>query len=349
MIKFKSKNEYKLKGERNISARKPLIYNNYLFVIFIYDKRGSTESRLQCLSKETLELKWEYTEDGVLNNLEVCSNGNLLCSCMRGKVLAFSPSDWKIIWEFSTKESNIGAISNIENDRVIFSGINFGAKSTWCLDVKTGKILWQIENTGHSYNPLITEEKGLFCIGHNIYSISLNDGSLNWINHEPDTYIFNPKRYGSKLFVGGHGKINIYDFNTGNLDLSIETGVRSSIREICFDSDNNMYFGDEEGIFYCYKLGFLKGPLNKDMINAEKKWSYKATGGIQGTSAIINESIYFITDGEELISLNIVNGELNWIFNIKGKAHISGVSFIDDEIFTACGNGYVYWLRDLNN
>ncbi|PZX10123.1 outer membrane protein assembly factor BamB [Breznakibacter xylanolyticus] len=342
---FTIKKEYKLKGERNISARKPLIYNNSLYVILCYDKKGFTESRLQCLDLETFELKWEYTHNHVLNNLEISLNDKLLCGCMDGEVKCFNPSDGEIVWTFKTEESNIGAISNIYNDKIIFSGVQARGKSTWCLDVNTGKLLWQIENKGHAYIPLIAENKGFFCIGNNIYSISLRDGSLNWEQNEPDTYIFNPKKNGDKIVVGGHGKVNIYDFDSGELILSIETGIRSSIREICFDSDNNLYFGDEEGNFYCYHFQFIKKLLGKGKFVAEKKWSYKAKGGIQGAAALMNESIYFITDGEELISLNIINGELNWDFNTKGKAGISGVSIVNDEIFIACGNGYVYRLK----
>ena len=168
---------------------------------------------------------------------------------------------------------------------------------------------------------------------------------MNWEQNEPDTYIFNPKKYDDKIFVGGHGKINVYDFNTGELKLSIETGIRSSITEIYFDGNNNLYFGDEEGNFYCYHLEFIKKLLGKGKLVAEKKWSYKAKGAIQGASALLNESIYFISDGEELISLNIFNGELNWGFNTKGKANISGVSIVNDEIFIACENGYVHQLK----
>lgn len=342
---FTIKKEYKLKGERNISARKPLIYNNCIYVIFIYDKKGFIESRLQCLDLETFALKWEYTHNHVLNNIEISSSDKLLCGCMNGEVKCFNPSSGENIWNFKTEESNIGAISNIYNDKIIFSGIQAKSKSTWCLDVNTGKSLWQIENKGHAYIPLIADNNGFFCIGNSIYSVSLEDGTLNWEQYEPDTYIFNPKKYDDTIVVGGHGKINIYDFNIGELKLSIETGIRSSITEICFDSNNNLYFGDGDGNFYCCHLEFIQEPSNKRKLVAEQKWSYKAKGAVKGTPALLDKFIYFISDGKELISLDIFNGELNWSFNTKGKADISGVSIVNDEFFIASGNGHVHRLK----
>ncbi|MGB0431229.1 MAG: PQQ-binding-like beta-propeller repeat protein, partial [Bacteroidia bacterium] len=79
---------------------------------------------------------------------------------------------------------------------------------------------------------------------------------------------------------------------------------------------------------------------------AKKEWSFKAKGGIQGSYAIKGDSIYFLSDGKELISLNRINGDLNWEFNTKGEAGVSGVTIDNEEIYIACGNGYVYKLKE---
>ena len=344
MMRFDTKVVYKLKGERNVSARKPLVHAGKLFVIFTYDKEGFVESRLQCLDATSLRLVWEYVHGHVLNNVVFSENNMILCSGMDGTVTSFVPDSGEIAWTFRTDESNIGAISNAYNQRVVVSGIQAGSRSTWCLDTVSGQVIWHINNTGHAYTPLLAGSSVFFCIGHNIYSVSLEDGSSQWEAHEPDTYLFNPKEVSDFIVVGGHGKFNLYDYKNGDLKTSMETGTQAAIREVLPDGDDTLFFGDEAGYFYRYYLHNKRSIFWKEGAVAQKFWQYRAKGGISGSPAIIGDRLYFLSDDHRLISLNKSSGTLRWDFYTKGKANISGVTAVDENLYAACGNGYVYRL-----
>ena len=344
MMRFDTKVVYKLKGERNVSARKSLVYASKLFVIFTYDKKGFTESRLQCLDATSLRLVWEYVHSHVLNNIVLSEANMILCSGMDGTVISFAPDSGEIAWTFRTDESNTGAISNVYNQRAVVSGIQAGSRSTWCLDTVSGQVIWHIPNAGHAYTSLLAGNSVFFCIGHNIYSVALEDGISQWEAHEPDTYLFNPKQVSDFIVVGGHGKFNLYDYKNGDLKASMETGTQAAIREVLPDGDNTLFFGDAAGYFYCYSLYDEKSLFGKEGTVALRFWRYRAKGGISSSPAIMGDRLYFLSDDHKLISLNKYSGTLRWDFYTKGKANISGVTVVGENLYAACGNGYVYRL-----
>ena len=344
MMRFDTKVVYKLKGERNVSARKPLIHVGKLFVIFTYDKKGFTESRLQCLDATSLRLVWEYVHGHVLNNIVLSEANTILCSGMDGTVQSFDPDSGEIAWTFKTEESNTGAISNVYNQRAVVSGIQAGSRSTWCLDTVSGQVIWHIPNAGHAYTSLLADNSVFFCIGHNIYSVALEDGASQWEAHEPDTYLFNPKQVSNFIVVGGHGKFNLYDHKSGELKASTETDTRAAIREVLPDRDNTLYFGDEAGYFYCYYLHDERSLPGEEGMVAINFWRYRAKGGVSGSPAVVGDRLYFLSDDHRLIALDKYSGTLRWEFYTKGKANISGVTAVGENLYAACGNGYVYRL-----
>ena len=101
---IKTTKEYKLKGERNNKPRQPLIWNDKLYVIFVYDKKGFTESRIQCLSLDKFDLLWEYQLSHVINNILISDNNTLIASFMNGSVVSFNLENGQEVWRFTTEE-----------------------------------------------------------------------------------------------------------------------------------------------------------------------------------------------------------------------------------------------------
>lgn len=335
-MQIKVLKEYKLSGERNNCPRQPILWNNRLYVIFVYDKKGGVESKIQCLDLETFDLIWEYKHSHVINNILISTQNTLLASCMDGTVLCFDLKNNQQLWSFKTEESNIGAISNEDKNKIIFSGIQSKASSTWCLDIQDGKVLWKQPNKGHSYIPKIYNGKVYYSIANDIFCLKLENGMPIWSQNEPTTYLFHPKIFEDFVFVSGHGLINIYDVINGELKTSIKTGKRSSIREVIYDN-KCLYFGDEEGYFYCYELTFFNLA-----IEASLKWKLSTNGSIQTIPAIEGENIFVFNDASKLFVLNKNNGEVIIEKKIKGKAGISGITILNDKIYFSCGGGYVY-------
>lgn len=329
---IKTIKEYKLKGERNNKPRQPLIWNDKLYVIFVYDKKGVTESRIQCLSLDKFDLIWEYQLSHVMNNILVSENNTVIASFMNGSVVSFNLDNGEKVWEFKTDESNIGPISNEYKHKIVFSGIQARATSTWCINTIDGNVLWKQSNKGHSYIPKIHNDFIYNCIANDIFCLSLENGLTVWTQHEPSTYLFNPKILGKFVIAGGHGLINIYDLQLGQIITKIETGEQSSIREIINDEEN-IYFGDEKGYFYSYSLSNIDSKLN---------WKLQTSGKIQTIPAISGQNIFFINDDSKFYAIDKNSGVPIFEKKLKGEGNISGVTLANDKIYFSCGGGSVY-------
>jgi len=331
--------EYKLKGERNNRPRRPLQFSDKVFVIFVYNKKGFIESRIQCLDVNDFALIWEYTHPHVINNLVLTENGSLLASCMNGEVLNFDIHNGTIIWSFKTPRGNIGPVSNEVNFKAVFSGVQ-GNQATWCLDTTKGEELWCISNNGHSYHPYVYGNKILNTIGNDINCLDLNSGRTLWKVSELQTYLFNPKVVDNLAVAPGHGLINFYDLENGKLLTSIQTGQptnssESGIREIIAD-ENSIYFGDAEGIFYSYSL-----PDAENSYCTRLQWKIETKGGIESIPAFFDSSILMINNGNQFLRIDKSNGNIQQEFKTKGEALISGVTVDKDAVFYSCSGGIV--------
>lgn len=324
--------EYKLKEERNNRPRQPIIWNDKIYLIFVYDKKGFTESKIQCLNLKSFELIWECQISHVMNNILISSEKTLIAGCMNGIVLSFNLDSGQEIWKFKTDESNISPVSNEYDKKIIFSGIQATTASTWCIDIRNGTTLWKQPNNGHSYIPKIHNELIYNCIANDLFCLNLKDGSLNWSQHEAKTYLFNPKIFKQYIIASGHGIVNIYSQITGELVLGIDTHEKSTIREIISDNEN-IYFGDEKGYFYSYNISQSEAKLN---------WKIATEGSIQTIPGLLNENIFVFNDASKLFCIDKVNGEIKKVKKIKGEGNISGITINDGRIYFSCGNGYLY-------
>jgi outer membrane protein assembly factor BamB len=338
-MKIKAVLEYKLKGERNNRPRRPLVFSDKVYVIFVYDKKGFIESRIQCLDLNDFALSWEYIHPHVINNLVLTENGSLLASCMNGEVLKFDIYNGTIIWRFKTPGGNIGPISNEVNSKAVFSGVQ-GNQSTWCIDTTKGDELWSISNNGHSYHPYVYGDKILNTIGNDVNCLDLNSGQRLWKASEPKTFLFNPKVVNNLAIAPGHGLINIYYLQNGKFLNTIQTGQpanvsESGIREIVAD-EKSIYFGDAQGLFYSYSL-----PGSGNNYNTSLQWKIKTQGGIESIPSFFQDSILVINNGNQFLRIDKSNGDIKQEIKTKGEAFISGVTVDKDAIFYSCYGGTV--------
>jgi len=341
-MKAKKLLEYKLKGERNISSRKPLIIGNKLFVIFIFDKKGFSASNVTCLDKNNFDILWVYSYPFVINNILKSNSDNVFVCCMDGKLLELNQTNGELINSFDLDMDRCGQSSDIVDNKLVFGGVQ-GTKITACFEINPFQRIWTFENGGHSYIPLISDDKVYQCTEKNIRCLDIKSGKIIWEAFEESTYIFNPTSYKDMVAVGGHGLVNIYNSQNGKQMNQIKTEVRESIRAIIYEN-NIIYFGDSSGNFYAYKIYQKKNILGKHKTISEPLWKYDTNGAIESTPVFYSDKIMFINDDNKLTCLDKTSGKLNWDFNTKGEAGISGISVEDEFIFTSIGKGYVYKL-----
>ena len=327
---------HKLEKERNVTSKLPIVSNGKLYIPYHYDKAGFFESKIVCLDTSTFNVVWEYTHPHVVMGLAASESGEIVGTFMGGNVLSFKPETGEILWDYSNGRTGFGTISNISDNRVIFTINSHPNFATVCLDVRTGEELWISENANHSYTPSIIGDKVYQSSKNTLMCRSLVTGETTWSSEEKRTYVFNVVAIDDMVAVGGHDLVNIYG-TSGKLLTSITTGSKqSSIRAFVYES-GRLYFGDESGVFYCYTIELGKNYLQVSTVEAKLAWKYEGKGKIESTPALYDGSIYIVTDAENLLCLNAMSGEVEAELPTAGKANISGVRIYEGDIYTAIG------------
>lgn len=335
--------EYKLKGKRNISARQPLLVGNRLIVLFIYDEKGRVFSRVICFDAGTFDIEWEYDYDFVINNIVLSPQQSLLLACMDGKIEELNLENGQLLHTIDLGLSRSGAVSNVANGQVVVAGVQ-GSKETVCVNLENREVVWRFDNGGHSYLPLIVENKVYQCTERQLNCLDLNSGTALWSHREETTYIFNPVAFHELILVGGHGLLNVYHANDGTLLHQIQTNVREGIQRIQTDGDR-IYFGDTLGKYYCYQIEREKNG-NAIAVNSKLIWEHETKGEIESVPAFLNSTVLFVNNDNKLINLDKETGVLNWKFNTKGEGRTSGVLVADEMIYVAVSKGQVYKLKE---
>lgn len=336
--------EYKASGKTNISARKPVIIGQFIYTAYLFNEHGKTASQIICLDKNTFELRWEYYYPFVINNLAQVNSTNLMVCCMDGKLLELDSSDGTLIRTINLHMLRCGASSDIVDDKLIVGGVQ-GTTLTACFNFNTGKQEWSFSNGGHSYTPLVSENKAYQCTENIIHCFDFNSGELLWKAQNKKNYLFNPIQVDNLIVVGGHGIINCYHTKKGRLVLQIKLPTTGLVRSI-MHHDNCLYFGDSTGGFYAYSLVQQKSITGRISAHAELLWSINTYEAIENIPVVLNNKIFFANNDNKLFCFNKANGDLLWKFNTQGKAGISGVVIEDNYLYTAVGNGYIYKLQE---
>jgi outer membrane protein assembly factor BamB len=261
---------------------------------------------------------------------------------MDGKLLELNHTNGELLNSFDLEIDRCGQSSAIVDNKLAIGGVQ-GTKVTICFDINSHQKIWTFNNRGHSYIPLISDDKVYQCTEKNIRCLNINSGNLIWEAHEESTYIFNPIVVKDMIVVGGHGLINMYNSQNGGLLHQIKTNVRESIRAIISENDI-IYFGDSSGLFYAYRIFQKKNIIGQIKTNSELLWKYNTSGAVESIPVINDDKIMLVNDDNKLICLDKSSGKLNWSFNTKGEAGISGILVEDGNIYTSVGKGYLYKL-----
>lgn len=336
--------EYKLKGERNISSRKPLALGNRLIVAFNFDKKGFVAGKVICFNKHDFSIFWEYDYPFIINNILLKGENSLLVCCMDGKLIDLNPENGRVLYHYNLEMDRCGQSSSIVENYIVAGGVQ-RTTLTNCFDLKTKSLKWSYNNGGHSFAPLIKNHRVIQATENNIRSLDLNSGKLIWEAKEKDAYFFEPISIGEMIAVGAYGSLYIYDFNKGKLLHKIKTGTKQAIRHIIAENDK-LYFGESSGLFYAYQIRQKKNLLGRLKLVSTRLWHCKSNGSIESVPAIHGNSVLFMNDDNKLISLDKKTGAENWKFNTKGAAGISGITTDGEDIYISVRKGYVYKLNE---
>lgn len=213
----------RLANERNVKSRGPVLADGVVYQLFHYDKRDFFESRLMALALATGEELWHATVDHVANRPAIGADGTVFLSSFDGAVAAYDPNGDQI-WRCDAIDSNIGPPTLAGSDHLVLAEIHGRARRTWCLNARTGAVLWTFDNGGHSYTLAATQDVVVHATvvsGANfgestvrLFALSARDGSVRWSASHTE-YMFVPAIIDDTVIVGARGAVLAYDLASG--------------------------------------------------------------------------------------------------------------------------------------
>ena len=214
---------FRLPKERRVSARRPVIAGNVVYVAFWYDKGGLVESTLFALDADSGVQRWSYRIDHV-GNEPVVADDIVYWSSFEGAVHAID-REGRLLWKAPCTDASIGVPVISVGNRLFVAEISGGARWTWCLDRATGATLWRFEHGGHTYRLCHSGDRvyhtsvasagideSVWCSLHCLYAV---DGSVQWSVSGPD-YLFSPIVIDDRVHVCSHRSLYIHSAADGH-------------------------------------------------------------------------------------------------------------------------------------
>ncbi|MEP5611089.1 MAG: PQQ-binding-like beta-propeller repeat protein [Cyclobacteriaceae bacterium] len=239
---------------------------------------------------QTLETSWKFESGARVIASPVEKDGNVYVGNEAGIFHAIETSTGKEKWKIETN-GNIQAKALIVDDNVFFESANifYLVKST------SGKVIWKFD-TEMSPLSFTYKEK----------------------THHYKIDPFDDKRSGGTLvdgviYVGsGNGMLYGLDAKTGEVLLSIKSEDDSPIRSSPLVSNGKLFFGDWNGVIYCYELITEKLLWKKKTYRGEKP--YGTFGGVVSEFTEYNGLLFFGARNHMLNVLLAETGEKEWTY-----------------------------------
>lgn len=227
-------------------------------------------------------------------------------------------------------------------DETVFIGDQNGV--FYSIDLETGKEQWRLETGGNIQTKATLVDNNIFFESSNIfYLISAKTGKLRWkfdtgmvpfiFKYEEREWPykidpFDDKRSIATYYKGiiyvGSGDGNIYGFNASNGEVVVKYPADESapVRSSPFIKDDKLYFGDWEGVVYCYSLESDELIWKKKTYRGKKP--YGTFGGVVSEFLEYDGLLFFGARNYMFNVLDINTGEKEWTYTDAQKGWIIG-------------------------
>jgi len=260
------------------------------------------------------DLAWSFRASGKITASPMAHEGVIYIGNSDGNFYAINASDGSKKWSFKTKHA-IKSKALATDELVFFESGNI----FYALDQSTGKQLWSFDTGDTQYYDQIdiyddTRSRAAFYNGA-IY-VGTSDGFIYGLN----------KRNGREVF-----KVN--------------SDANSPVRSSPFIKDDKLYFGDWNGLVYCYNLS------NKKLIWKKRTYTfpkpYDTFGGITSAFTVYNNKLFFGARNPIFNVLNTESGDLEWSYtSSEGGWMYSSPVYYDSTIFIGGSDNHSLFAFD---
>jgi len=216
--------KFRLQKERRVAPRRPVIAGERAYVVFFYDKGGSSESALLALERASGAEQWAF-RIGHVGNEALVADGTTYWSSFEGSVYALDAQGQQR-WKAPGAKAHIGIPVLAGDDRLVFAEFARGSRTTWCLDRNTGATVWRFDHGGHSYAVCYADGRVFHTSviqssmdgppDSSLHCLSATDGRPLW-KAKAQEFLFNPIACGDKVFVCSNRMLQVHSTHDGQL------------------------------------------------------------------------------------------------------------------------------------
>ena len=196
------------------------------------------------------------------------------------------------------------------DDEHVFIGNESG--TFFAIDQHSGEILWQVETGGNIQGRAVLNDEHIFFESANtFYALNKTDGKEIWqytLNMSPEKFSYADKDFLFKLdffddkrssgiihkgiFYAGtsNGKVIGLNSKTGELEFSINSNNNSPVRSTPLIHEDQLFFGDWNGIVYCFDLNSNSFLWQK---STYREKPYDTFGGIASEFLVYKGKLFF--------------------------------------------------------
>jgi len=238
---------------------------------------------------QSLVLDWKVETDGKIVASPVANDHLVFLGNEKGVFMAFKIETGELAWKVETG-GNIQAKALLFNDLVFFESANI----FYALQQDTGKEIW-------NYPLKASPEKFSYSGKEYLYKLDPFDDKRS------SGYLYN-----GRVYVGSaNGKIVGLRATTGDLEFSIQANDNAPIRSSPIIENDKLYFGDWNGIVYCYDLQQEQFRWTK---NTYRDKPYATFGGIASEFCLYKGMLFFGARNPMMNVLWMDDGQKEWTF-----------------------------------
>ncbi|MBT8218724.1 MAG: PQQ-binding-like beta-propeller repeat protein [Bacteroidia bacterium] len=291
--------------------------------------------------------------------------GLLMIAIMLFSLTSLSAQSLELNW--TTKTDGKVIAGPVADEMHIYIGNEKGV--FLAIDINTGKINWQIETSGNiQAKAVLAEDLVILESANTFYALNTTDGKEIWKyspNTPPEQFSYGGVEYLYKLdpfddkrssgilrdgiFYTGTSDGNILGLNakTGALNFSQSTADNAPVRSTPFIADGQLFYGDWNGVVYCYDL-------NKETLiwkkNTYREKPYTTFGGIASEFTIHKGKLFFGARNHMFNVLWLEDGQKEWTYTDPDGGWLIGDPVIrHDTLYIGGSDNFAMLALDANN
>lgn len=289
---------------------------------------------LTCADAYTGEIQWQW---GSLESIPVRSpcfyDGKIVVLCDLGPLCCLNASTGELLWSNQLIINDDGW----ETSPVVIEGRIYVSqhKTTFCVDLYTGNILWKFTTNGYHYNVAYSED----CVYVNTFCLNAENGEVIW--NVPIGKVWGaPSIFEDRHIMGTRDGLSCLNKTTGNIKWFDSEFFSLSFYSECAIAYDRIYTtGGRIG------SGVGSSVICFDLYSGELLWEQGPISILGFPHFSVADNKVYFNSGFGFFCLDAINGEILWSYGLPDVADFTS-SIYDGMVYISPRDGNTYCFGD---